>query len=152
MKLTKIIGITVLVTAIGFALTLTGCEEIIDELILKNGTYTLSPRPQGEQDGFPEDIYISKVVVSDNYIRFNFENSETGSVGYGDSPAADWGKNLATLTNNNKKSEKVKSISSRDQGGNVSMCSFPRIDSKRLKLENEEGIVFSLIRLDSPDK
>jgi hypothetical protein len=120
--------------------------------VLKNGTYTLMPRPRGRMDGVWEDIYVSRIEVDSEYMTFYFENRETAGDGYGRSGIVNWDRDLATLTGLDKPNVYKKNTGRTGKNnGYVVSCVFPRIDGKRLRLENRQGIIFAEIVIGESD-
>ncbi|MCL2762868.1 MAG: hypothetical protein FWD36_06670 [Treponema sp.] len=152
----KLLGIIALAI---IALTMTTCEDVIETLArLKNGTYTLSPRPQGRAgNGSWASIYVSKVEVDNGYITIFFENHATENNGYGGSSTIYWTEGTATLFDYNDESiSKKNTYHHAHNNSNIVYIIFNRIDSKRLKLTSNhtntnERITFSSILLGSPD-
>jgi hypothetical protein len=129
---------------------ITSCSVILDEfLTLKNGTYTLDPRPQGRQNGVWQSIYVSKVVVDDKYISFYFEDSAEGGSGAGHwSVGGSWDKNTVELYDLYDATKYVKNSADgvRVGSGGIQYVVFPKeLDTKyyrmvvtRISLEFED--------------
>ena len=121
-------------------------------LVLANGTYTLMPRPRGRLNGIWQDTYISRVEVDSEYMTFYFENREAAGDGYGRSATVFWDKDYASLIDLDKPTIYKRNTGRTGQdGGYLVSCVFPRIDSRRLKLANRQGVVFIEIILGEPD-
>jgi hypothetical protein len=117
--------------------------------VLNDGTYTLMPRPRGRLDGVWENIYISRIEVDSEYMTFYFENRETAGDGYGRSSTVNWDRGYATLTDLDKPNIYKRNTGRTGQNnGYLVSCVFPRIDGKRLRLENRQGLVFAEIVID----
>ncbi|QQO07652.1 CsgG/HfaB family protein [Breznakiella homolactica] len=119
---------------------------------LNNGTYTLTPRPRGRLNGVWQDIYISRVEVDDEYMTIFFENKESAGDGYGRSGTVNWDRGSATIIDLDKPNVYGKNTGRTGRNnGSVVSCVFERIDGRRFRLENRQGIVFTEINLGAPD-
>jgi hypothetical protein len=124
---------------------------------LKNGTYTLTPRPRARHEGGKwEDFYISKVEVESGFITFYFEDSSTSRLGYSSNVNSSRWSREVILTNIDKPNVFQKNSGWTHPGNSnyVESLIFPRIDSSRLKMEATayEHIIFSEITLGEPDE
>jgi len=123
--------------------------------VLKNGIYTLNPRPRVRQAGGQwEDMWITKVEVENRFITFYFDDRATGAGrGYGNSHYSDWYTGHVTLYNLDRPSNFVKS--SGITGYYIETIIFPRIDAKRFKMETiayGRDKAFEEIILGEPDE
>ncbi|ULQ59261.1 CsgG/HfaB family protein [Brucepastera parasyntrophica] len=119
---------------------------------LQNGMYTLMPRPRGRLNGVWEDIYISRIEVDNEYITIFFENKETAGDGYGRIGSVNWDAGYATLIDLDRPSVYKKNTGRTGKNnGYIVSCVFQRIDGKRLRMENRQGIIFTEITLGNPD-
>jgi hypothetical protein len=123
--------------------------------VLKNGIYTLNPRPRVRQAGGQwENIWISKVEVESKFITFYFDDKATGAgSGTGGSPT-DWYTGHTTLYNLDKPNVYVKNTGI--TGYYMETIIFPRIDGKRFKMETlaygRDKAFDEIIMPDEPDE
>ena len=168
LKLT--IGICLIVLSIAI---ISGCsiEKILGKSTeyLTNGEYTFRTdtnedpkpssgygyRPRGRQNGVWMDVYISKVVVDDEYLTFFFERTPTSLVDNGYDATINWDHmhpfNHPLLTNLDDEDEVVRATGRTGHGsGNITSVIFPRIDTMRFRMTRGSGdymMVFSEINL-----
>ena len=108
--------------------------------VLKNGTYTLNPRPRvREAGGRWVDMWISKVEVETRFITFYFENVERGAGrGYGESSHNDWYTGNVALYNLDNENVYVMST-----GITIARTIypetviFPRVNFNRFRMETK---------------
>jgi len=127
--------------------------------VLKNGTYTLNPRPRVRQAGGQwEDMWVTKVEVENRFITFYFDDRATGAgsgqIRHG---LTDWHHSHVTLYNLDRPSVFVKGSGTTDNGNSNHLVSliFPRLDAKRFKMETlayGRDKAFEEIILGEPDE
>jgi hypothetical protein len=114
----------------------TGARTTTPTQTLKNGTYTMNPRPRvREAGGNWVNMWVTKVVVEPKFITFYFDNREKGAgKGVGESASVDWQAGAVTLYNLDKPSVFVKSTGMTNSW-DPETITFPRIDCKRFRIE-----------------
>jgi TolB-like protein len=124
---------------------------------LKNGIYTLNPRPRARQSGGTwEEMWISKVEVEDKFITFHFDDRATGSGSGYHGNRQDWypgdGVTLYNLDNPNAS---VKASGITDDYRLRSLI-FPHLNAKRFRLEStkygRDKAFDEIILPDEPDR
>jgi TolB-like protein len=107
---------------------------------MKNGTYTMWPRPRATQSGLPADMWIPQIIATNEYIVIFFAGSATGdfSNGRGSIYYSDWrDASLVQLQDldNPSRFYKPASINSHNNGGGaIYSMSFKRFPATRFSL------------------
>jgi PBP1b-binding outer membrane lipoprotein LpoB len=110
---------------------------------MKNGTYTMWPRPRATQSGLPADMWIPQIIATNDYIVIFFSGSATGdfSGGRGSIYYSDWrDASLVQLQDldNPSRFYKPASINSHNNGGGaIYSMSFKRFPATRFSLTCE---------------
>jgi hypothetical protein len=124
---------------------------------LKNGTYTLDPRPRARQAGGTwEDMWIVKVEVESSFITFYFDDRATGAGSGSHNNRQDWyPDNQVTLYNLDNPNAFVKASGITDDYRLRSLI-FPHLNAKRFRLEStrygRDKAFDEIIMPDEPDK
>jgi hypothetical protein len=132
---------------------------------MKNGTYTLWPRPRATQAGLPADMWIPQVIATNDYIVIFFAEKAAGDFSDGRSGIyySEWrDANLIQLQDLDNPSRFYKPVSinkSDNGGGRIWSMSFRRFPATRFSLTcekvgfhpNQTPMVFEEIILGEPD-
>jgi TolB-like protein len=107
---------------------------------IKNGTYTLWPRPRATQAGLPINFYIAQIIASGDYIVFFFARSGEGDFSNGHTgfwyPEA---FSLQDLDNPSRFYNPVQANRSSNGMGTIWSLSFRRFPATRFKITANGG-------------
>jgi hypothetical protein len=113
--------------------------------VLANGTYTFMPRPQGVHDGAPENIFISKITVTDDFITVHFEDAPEAGEGYARGTltySSSWTRNIDPVilfdADDATSFVQLTRTTSNSQGRLVTAI-FPKLNANRLRMVNKAG-------------
>ncbi|MDR0441814.1 MAG: CsgG/HfaB family protein [Treponema sp.] len=127
---------------------------------MKNGTYTLWPRPRATQAGLPINFYFAQIVASNDYIVFFFARNAQGDFSNGHNGF--WEFSHFTLQDLDTPSRFYKPVQSNHSGngmGTIWTMSFKRFTATRFQITangaypyGPEPIVWEEINIGEPDK
>jgi hypothetical protein len=131
-----------------------GGQAAAEARVLKNGIYTLNPRPRAREAGGTWcDQYVSKVEVENDFITFYFEDRLQGGSGYGGNVSR-W-RDQCYLIDLNRPTLRRKVSGNTDHNGwGLKTCIFPYVNSNRFRMETsdyEEYFIAEIIIPDEPD-
>ncbi|MDR2729173.1 MAG: penicillin-binding protein activator LpoB [Chitinispirillales bacterium] len=127
---------------------------------MKNGTYTLWPRPQAAQAGLPINFYFAKIVATNDYIVFFFARNAQGEI---NGHSGFWEGNHFTLQDLDNPSKFYKPAQADHDSngmGAIRTMSFKRFPATRFQITTggggwpygSEPIVWEEIIIGEPDK
>jgi TolB-like protein len=120
----------------------------------KTGTYTFFPRPQATFNGMPKNDYLSKIVVSGNYVVVYISRTPRGPSSGGPDGWNAWRLNgLLTDLDNPSRAWKVSAADLNQANTDGLVISFENVTGTRFSLEGQwDGtFIFSEIKLNEPD-